>query len=346
MRKEIFFILSLVLEDQCWKGMKTMRKSIIHYSILLAIVIVVNFFIPRMLPGSPVGTIIGGENAGDMTAAEKMGILESYDLDKPLPEQFVIYIKDLFTLNWGDSFSKRQPILELIGSSVGWTLLLATTNLFLSTLIGTALGAISALRRKKKQDLPIVLGTTLVSSVPSFWVAILLVAIFGVQLGWFPIYGAYSMWENYTGIQAVWDVISHMILPITAMVLTSLMTFFTTSRFSVLSTISQDYVRMARIRGVPSRRVHIFYIMRNTLIPIFTVVMMDVGMLLSGSVLIETVFAYPGLGTLMHDAVAARDYPLIQYTFLLSSVLTIVALFLVGVLYKKIDPVMEVAHEQ
>ena len=323
-----------------------MRKSIIHYSILLAIVIVVNFFIPRMLPGSPVGTIIGGENAGDMTAAEKMGILEAYDLDKPLYEQFGIYIKNLFTLNWGDSFSKRQPITELIGSSIGWTLLLAGANLFFSTLIGTILGAISALRRKKKQDLPIVLGTTLVSSVPSFWVAILLVAVFGVQLGWFPIYGAYSMWENYTGMQAVWDVIVHMTLPVVAMVLTSLMTFFTTSRFSVLSVISQDYVRMAKIRGVPSHRIHIFYIMRNTLIPIFTVVMMDVGMLLSGSVLIETVFAYPGLGTLMHEVVSARDYPLIQYTFLLSSALTIVALFLADILYKKIDPMMEVAHEQ
>ena len=124
------------------------------------------------------------------------------------------------------------------------------------------------------------------------------------------------------------------------------MTFFTTSRFSVLSVISQDYVRMAKLRGIPKRRIHLFYIMRNTLIPVFTVVMMDVGMLLSGSVLIETVFAYPGLGTLMHDAVSARDYPLIQYTFLLSSVLTIAALFLADVLYQKIDPVMEVAHEQ
>lgn len=323
-----------------------MRKSIIHYSILLAVVIVVNFFIPRMLPGSPVGTIIGGENAGDMTAAEKMGILESYDLDKPLHEQFWIYLKNLFTLQWGDSFSKRQPITDLIGSSVGWTLLLAGANLLLSTLIGTLLGAVSALKRKKKRDLPIVLGTTLVSSVPSFWVAILLVAVFGVQLGWFPVYGAYSMWENYTGLRAVWDVIVHMALPVAAMVITSLMTFFTTSRFSVLSVISQDYVRMAKLRGIPKHRINLFYIVRNTLIPVFTIVMMDVGMLLSGSVLIETVFAYPGLGTLMHDAVSARDYPLIQYTFLLSSVLTIAALFLADVLYKKIDPVMEVAHEQ
>lgn len=125
-----------------------------------------------------------------------------------------------------------------------------------------------------------------------------------------------------------------------------LMTFFTTSRFSVLSVISQDYVRMAKLRGIPKRGIDLFYIMCNTLIPVFTVVRMDVGMLLSGSVLIETVFVYPGLGTLTHDAVSARDYPLIQYTFLLSSVLTIAALFLADVLYQKIDPVMEVAHEQ
>jgi peptide/nickel transport system permease protein len=319
-----------------------MRKRIIHYAILLAVLIVVNFFLPRLLPGSPIGTLIG-DDPGSMPAEEKMGILSAYHLNEPLWKQFLWYLKDLFTLNWGNSYAKRQPILQLIGSSVGWTVLLAMSNLIISSIVGTLLGAVSAMKRKKHHDLPIVLGTAMVSSLPSFWVAIFMIAIFGVRLGWFPIYGAYSMWENYTGLAAVWDIIWHMILPVATMVITSLMMFFTTSRFGVLNAINQDYVRMARMRGIPNRRINLWYIMRNTMVPIFTIVMMDVGYLLSGSVLIETVFSYPGLGTLMYDAVAARDYPLIQYCFLLSSFVTILALFLADILYHKVDPMMEVA---
>ena len=322
-----------------------MRKRIIHYGILLVVIIVVNFFLPRLLPGSPVGTLLG-DDPGAMPAEEKMGILAAYHLDKPLGEQFLLYLKDLFTLNWGDSYSKRQPIFQLIGAGVGWTVLLAMANLVISSVVGTVLGAVSAMERKSRHDLPIVLGTTMASSLPSFWVAIFLIAIFGVRLGWFPIYGAYSMWENYTGFAAIGDVLWHMVLPVATMVITSLMMFFTTSRFGVLNAINQDYVRMARMRGIPKSRINIWYIMRNTMVPIFTIVMMDVGYLLSGSVLIETVFSYPGLGTLMYSAVSARDYPLIQYCFLLSSFVTIVALFLADTLYRKVDPLMEVADAQ
>ena len=108
-----------------------MRKRIGHYLLLLALIIVMNFFLPRLMPGSPVRTILG-EDAGSLTAAEKLGILEAYDLDKPLGQQFALYLKNLFTLNWGNSYAKRQPILDLIGSRIGWTLLLAGSNLVIS----------------------------------------------------------------------------------------------------------------------------------------------------------------------------------------------------------------------
>jgi peptide/nickel transport system permease protein len=176
--------------------------------------------------------------------------------------------------------------------------------------------------------------------------AVILLAVFGVKLGWFPIYGAYSMWENYTGIPKVLDILHHLALPLFTMLVTSLMSFFTTSRHSVLQVLSEDYVKLAKMRGVSKKRVAIWYVMRNTLVPVFTLFMMDVGYLLSGSVLIETVFTYPGLGTLMQEAVKARDYPLIQYTFLLASLLTIAALFLSDILYSRIDPRLEVQEDE
>lgn len=321
-----------------------MRKRWIHYLIILAMIVMMNFFLPRMLPGSPLKSLVG-ENPGDLTAAEKMGILEAYHLNDPLPVQFGYYLRDLFTFQWGDSYAKRQPIADLILSRTGWTLLLAGSGMVCSTLIGTGLGAWSALGRKKKRDMPVVLAATVISSVPSFWIAILLLAVFGVRLKWFPLYGAYSMWESYTGTARIGDVCRHLFLPLLTLTLTSLMTFFTTSRYHTLKILEEDYVKMARLRGIPERRVMFRYVIRNTLIPVFTLFMMDIGYLLSGSVVIETVFSYPGLGTLMQEAVMARDYPLMQYTFLLSSVLTVAALFLADVLYGKLDPRMEVSRD-
>ena len=186
-----------------------------------------------------------------------------------------------------------------------------------------------------------VLGTTFLSSIPPFWIAILLLGVFAGKLGWFPAYGAYSLWSNYTGFARAADILKHMALPVLALVITSLMPYFSTARFSVLQTLSQDYVKMARFRGIPEKKIRTDYIMRNAMVPVFTLLMMDVGYLLSGSVLIETVFSYPGLGVLMRDAVSARDYPLIQYTFLISSVLTIAALFAADVLYRRLDPMLE-----
>lgn len=317
-----------------------MKKKILHYLIILAAIIIINFYIPRWMPGSPLRTIVSGD-PGDLTQAEKMGILEAYHLNSPLHVQFGYYIKELFTFNWGNSYAKRQPIVDLIKARLGWTLLLSGTSMILSTVIGTSLGALSAFRRKKRRDLPIVISTTVISSIPSFWIAIILLAVFGVQKKWFPIYGAYSMWESYTGWARFADIMHHLALPLITMVVTSLMSFFTTSRYSTLQVLQEDYVKMARLRGISSKRVLFGYVFRNSLIPVFTIFMMDVGYLLSGSVLIETVFSYPGLGTLMQDAVMARDYPLMQYSFLLSSVLTIVALILADLLYHRIDPRLE-----
>lgn len=317
-----------------------MKKKILHYLIILAAIIIINFYIPRWMPGSPLRTIVSGD-PGDLTQAEKMGILEAYHLNSPLHVQFGYYIKELFTFNWGNSYAKRQPIVDLIKARLGWTLLLSGTSMILSTVIGTGLGALSAFRRKKRRDLPIVISTTVISSIPSFWIAIILLAVFGVQKKWFPIYGAYSMWESYTGWARFADIMHHLALPLITMVVTSLMSFFTTSRYSTLQVLQEDYVKMARLRGISSKRVLFGYVFRNSLIPVFTIFMMDVGYLLSGSVLIETVFSYPGLGTLMQDAVMARDYPLMQYSFLLSSVLTIVALILADLLYHRIDPRLE-----
>ncbi|WP_394918903.1 ABC transporter permease [uncultured Robinsoniella sp.] len=322
-----------------------MRYRITHYIVLLAAVIILNFFLPRMLPGSPIAQL-AGEEVGSMTQGERDRILSAYDLDKPLTVQFFTYIKNIVTLDWGISFSKKQPITDLLKAAIPWTLLLVGCNLILSTILGTFLGALSAVLRKKNKDMKLMLLVILCSSLPAFWIGMIFISVFSVSLGWFPVYGAYSMWSGLDGWAYVKDVMKHLILPVTTMTIVSISIFFTTSRYSVLETIHQDYVLMAKVRGIPKKRVRLCYMMRNAMIPVFTVFMMELGSVLSGSVVIESVFAYPGLGNLLYNAVLSRDYPLMQYGFLVSSFMVIAASLLTDILYSRIDPRMVDENEK
>lgn len=322
-----------------------MKYRITHYILLLAAVIILNFFLPRMLPGSPIAQL-AGEEVGRMTQSERDRILSAYDLDKPLTVQFFTYIRNIVTLDWGISFSKKQPITDLLKAAIPWTLLLVGCNLILSTILGTFLGALSAVLRKKKKDMKLMLLVILCSSLPAFWIGMIFISVFSVSLGWFPVYGAYSMFSGLEGWAYAKDVWKHLILPVTTMTIVSISVFFTTSRYSVLETIHQDYVFMAKVRGIPKKRVRFCYMMRNALIPVFTVFMMELGSVLSGSVVIESVFAYPGLGNLLFNAVLSRDYPLMQYGFLVSSFMVIAASLLTDILYSRIDPRMVNENEE
>ena len=213
-----------------------MKHRWYYYIVLLLAVIVLNFFLPRMLPGSPIGQIMG-EEAGKLDGEEKARILSAYRLDLPLGEQFLFYLKSLVTFDFGVSYSRRQPVAALLAKAIPWTLLLAGTSLILSTAAGTLLGTVSAYKRRKKADLPIMMGATFVSSVPSFWIGMILLTIFGARLGWLPMYGAYSMWKKYTGWRWLLDVAAHLVLPVVTMLLASLMHFFTTARYSVVSEV-------------------------------------------------------------------------------------------------------------
>lgn len=322
-----------------------MKYRITHYILLLAAVIILNFFLPRMLPGSPIAQL-AGEEVGRMTQSERDRILSAYDLDKPLTVQFFTYIRNIVTLDWGITFSKKQPITDLLKAAIPWTLLLVGCNLILSTILGTFLGALSAVLRKKKKDMKLMLLVILCSSLPAFWIGMIFISVFSVSLGWFPVYGAYSMFSGLEGWAYAKDVWKHLILPVTTMTIVSISVFFTTSRYSVLETIHQDYVFMAKVRGIPKKRVRFCYMMRNALIPVFTVFMMELGSVLSGSVVIESVFAYPGLGNLLFNAVLSRDYPLMQYGFLVSSFMVIAASLLTDILYSRIDPRMVNENEE
>ena len=314
-----------------------MGKKTAGYLLLAVSVIVFNFLLPRMLPGSPVRNL-GLDDGGSMTRSEREQIFAAYDLDKPLPEQFLSYLQSIFTGDLGSSFSKKAPVTAILGAALPWTILLSVCSTLLSLVLGSLLGSFSVRLRRKKRDVPLILGVSLLGSFPAFWVGMVFIALFGVSLGILPLYGAYSMWAGHTGVGYFLDVVRHMILPVVTLSIGSLMLFFTTSRTGLLSVLNEDYIRLAEVRGIPERRIRFLYQWRNAVIPVFTVLMLHMGFIFSGSVVIEAVFSYPGVGKVMYDAVLARDYPLMQYSFLLIALTVIAANIIADLMYPVLDP--------
>ena len=313
-----------------------MRKKLIWYLILTAAVVVINFFLPRMLPGSPLRTL--GADDTTLTEIERAQIYQAYGLHLPMHRQFGVYLRSLFTGDLGVSFSRRAPITTILAAALPWTALLSIASTIVSLIAGSLLGSLSVRLRRRGRDVPFILTVALIGSFPAFWVGMVLIAIFGVNLGVLPIYGAYSMWSGYTGIRHVLDVLAHMVLPVVTMSMGSLMIFFTTMRAGLLSVLGEDYIKLADARGLSRRRILFFYQWRNAVIPVFTVLMMHLGFVISGSIIIEAVFSYPGLGTVLYQAVLARDYPLMQYSFLLIALVVIIANLMADLCYPILDP--------
>ncbi len=315
-----------------------MRKSKwVQFVILIALVVTFNFLFPRMLPGNPLN-FLAGEEVAMLTSEERQEIMAKYHLDRSLPVQYGFYLKDLVTLNWGDSYSKKQPIIEILVAAAPWTLLLASLNLIIASVLGTILGAVAALKRKSKTDVQLLILISFISSAPAFWMGMILISVFAVNLGWFPIFGAYTIWADYTGLERVFDILKHLFLPLMTLVILSVSGFFLTMRYSLIEVMGEDFVLMAKIKGLSQLTVKFRYMIRNALLPVFTLFMLEVGYIFSGAIVVETVFSYPGLGRVMYEAVLARDYPVIQYSFLLISFMVIACNYIAEWLYPFVDP--------
>jgi peptide/nickel transport system permease protein len=312
------------------------------YLVTLVALVVFNFLMPRMLPGSPVRHILGEEAAG-LTTQERDRIVKEYNLDQPLWNQFLTYVLNLVRLEWGDSFSRKLPIRRVIFSALPWTFLLCGCGLAVAAPLGCFLGTRSAFLRKRRKDLKLLLLNTALTSLPIFWIGLVLIAVFGVWLGVLPTFGARSVWSDLYGPAYLADIVRHLILPVTTLALSGIMPYFLTMRQSVMKIMNEDFVLMARIRRLPEGLINCRYIYRNAILPVFTLLMLDLAYLFSGSVVVETVFAYPGLGRIMYEAVLSRDYPLIQYGFLVSSVLVVGLSLLADRLYHLIDPRLRVS---
>lgn len=310
---------------------------LLQYAILIVVILILNFLLPRAMPGTPLA-FLAGEDVGLMTTEQREAVMAQHGLDLPLPQQFGRYVANLAQGDFGYSFQQRRPIAEILQERLPWTLLLAGANLVLITIIGVLFGALAAWKRGGRSDVSLLGAFVFMSAMPSFWIGMILVAVFSAQLGWFPVYGAYSTYAGLTGVERLIDIGRHLVLPLVSMVFISVSSVFFTMRYSMISVLREDYIAMARAKGVPERLVKYRHAMRNALLPVLTIFMLNLGFVFSGAVVIETVFAYPGIGRLLYQAVLTRDYPVLQATFLLITLTVIAANILADLLYPMLDP--------
>lgn len=313
----------------------------------LLLITLIAFGLTRLAPGDPAAIKAGVGTEGTLSARNVM-TEETFDLwrkqmrlDRPVIEQYLLWLGDIVQLNFGVSFIDNRPVIEKIAERLPITLMMNIGAVFLAYLIAIPLGVYSAVHQGTLIDRMIAFVLFALYSLPTFWIAtIALTFLCNPEfLYLFPSHGLYSNQFDFLPFWAkVGDILWHLVLPMIVYTYGSFAFISRQMRSAMLETIRQDYIRTARAKGLPERRVIFIHAMRNSLIPIITLLAGILPGLIGGSVIVETIFSIPGMGELSYRALIARDYPMIMAVFTLSAVLTLVGILLADVLYSLVDP--------
>ena len=308
--------------------------------IVLAI-IVLNFFLLNMAEGDAVDVLAG--EAGSATPEYLAVLTAKFGVDQPLPVQLLVYLKNIISLDLGYSFRHDMPVSVLIVDRFWPTLLLMVSTIILAVLFGILLGLLAAINLNTWKDAVISVFALITYATPLFWVGLMMIVVFSINLRWFPTSGMENIAAFYEGFDRFVDITHHLVLPTITLSLFYLALYTRLMRASMLEQYGQDYVVTARAKGLPERRITFGHVLRNALLPVVTMAGVQVGALIGGSVIVESVFAWPGLGMLAFESLFARDLNLLLGIFLISSVLVVVVNLIVDVIYCFLDPRIEVS---
>lgn len=312
-------------------GKYILKRILIAIPVLIGITLI--DYAIMCLAGSPLEMLKGPRISAAALQAKEIAA----GLDKPLIVQYFVWLFQLLQGNLGYSMKSYEPVSAMIGSHIGPTLLLMGASLTLSLLIAVPAGIYSAVKQYSKGDYAVVTASFIGSSIPSFFLALILIYIFTVKLGILPSGGM-----NTLGMDgSVADTIRHMVLPVTVLAVSLAGSNIRYIRSSFLEILQQDYLRTARAKGIGYKRVIWKHAMRNALLPIVTVIGMQIPMLFGGAVIIEQVFSWPGLGLMTMTAIMGRDYPVIMGVCLLSAVVVLVSNLITDILYALVDPTIQ-----
>lgn len=306
-----------------------------NYLAAFAAILVVNFAIPRVMPGDPTTRFVGP----GFTEEARQELLREFGLTKPIWEQFLLYLTNTLTGDFGVSFSRYPtPVMELIIERLPRTLYLMGASVTVSVLIGIPLGAVAAWKFGEREDLVLTQSSLFFRSIPTFWLAILLAFLFGYVIPIFPISGATSSATHTSFLDYFLDLSYHTFLPVVTMSAYFLAGYTFLMRGSLLDILPENYIKIAESKGLSDRQVLFGHAVSPAFPPVLTQLGFQIGRLAGGAVLVETVFSYPGMGQLMFQSVLARDYPVIQATFFFLAVMVLGSMFLAEILYTVIDP--------
>jgi peptide/nickel transport system permease protein len=315
------------------------------YLVALWAAVTFNFIIPRLMPGNPTLVYIAKLRSQGLSQATLTAIGKEfgYDPSVPLWRQYLDYLNSLLHGQLGVSVSQfPTPVSKLLAEGLPWTIGLVGAAVVLSFLIGTLLGIIFAWRRGSWYDTLIPPTLTFLSAVPYFWMALALVYLFAVTLSWFPTGSGYDLGQFPFGPEWSLDFLSsiaqHALLPVLTLVIGSLSQWVLTMRNAMVTTLSEDYLLMARAKGLSSRRIIFAYAARNAVLPSITSFSISLGLVVSGSLLTEIVFNYPGIGYTLYQGVSNNDYALVEGAFLVLALAVLGANFLAELIYTVLDP--------
>lgn len=308
-------------------------KRISQYIPLILGIVIVTFLLVHMAPGDPTYILVGEISNEEFIRAARARL----GLDKPLHEQLLIYICNVLRGDLGYSYLRSETVSNLVLSRIPATLLLVLTAMIISAIIGVILGTIAAARRGVI-DVSLSTLSLFGISIPYFWLGQIFLIVFAVTLGLFPTGGMISLRANYQGIYYFLDVMHHLALPATTLAVFNIAYTTKITRGGVLEALTQDYIITARSKGIPERRVLFRHALRNALIPVVTYTGLNIGTLLVGAILTETVYSWPGMGSLLYDSIRLRDYPVVLGIFIYGSIMVITANLIVDILYGFLDP--------
>jgi peptide/nickel transport system permease protein len=304
--------------------------------VTLFAVAVFNFALFRILPGDPIRLLA---RAGNLNAEAIQRLHELYGLDQPLPIQFLIYLRNIATAQFGTSITYQRPVADILAERMASTIVLLFAATILVVVVGIVLGVVAASRRGSRVDNGAVVGSLIFWSLPTFWTGLILIFVFGVYLHVLPVSGTSLPGVTHTSwIAHAIDVGRHLALPTITLALVDIGQFVLITRSSLVDVLTEDYILTAKAKGLSRRAVIWRHGVRNALLPVVTTTALYVSLIIGGAIQVETVFSWPGMGRLMYDAVLRRDYPILEASFLIFAVTVVLANLLSDLLYQVLDP--------
>lgn len=312
---------------------------VVTYSITLFALVTLNFLLPRLMPGDPIDSLFAAGSPNYVYDEQARAALAAYyGLDQPLLSQYGAYLGGLLRGDLGYSISNNVPVGTLIAGLLPWTLLLMGTATALSTAVGILAGVHGGWRRGRPADRTMLVVLTFLSNVPVFVLASLALFVFAVKLDWVPLAGAQTPFASLDPVASVADVAYHLFGPAVVLAIGLVGYQYLLTRASVVGELGADYLVLGRAKGLTERRLKYRYGARNALLPVVSQAAMQLGMAVTGAVLVERVFAYPGIGNELFSAIASLDYPVLQGCFLVFTVLVLSANLVADLLYRWLDP--------